>query len=106
VTTYLDTSVILRWVLAQNNAIARPDAQTHVVTSRLTTVEALRTLDRLRRQNQLSEADYAYRHGVVVRLFDRIDRVHLYAAVPGTKRSGSRHTISSSVLRRAPPAST
>ncbi len=80
-TTYLDTSVILRWVLGERDALPHPDASATLVTSRLTSVEALRTLDRLRRSGRLSDGDYAERHGITVRMLARIDRAHLYAAV-------------------------
>lgn len=80
-TTYLDTSVILRWVLGEPGALPHPEPGATFVTSRLTTVEALRTLDRLRRHSRLTEHDYAERHGIAVRLLARIDRAHLYAAV-------------------------
>lgn len=80
-TLYLDTSVILRWVLGEPGALPHPGSSTAVVTSRLTTVEATRTLDRLRRRALLSEEVYAERYGLAVRLLARIDRVHLYTAV-------------------------
>ena len=80
-TTYLDTSVVLRWVLGAPDALPRPADDAPHVTSRLTVVETLHTLDRLRRRGQLSERDYADRHGVAVRLLERVDRVHLYMAV-------------------------
>ena len=80
-TLYLDTSVILRWVLGEPGALAHPGPDVTVVTSRLTAVEATRTLDRLRRQGRLSEDVYAARHGLTARLLTRIDRAHLYAAV-------------------------
>lgn len=80
-TLYLDTSVILRWVLGQRDALPHPAPETTVVTSRLTTVEATRSLDRMRRQGLLAEPDYAERHGMTLRLLARIDRVHLYVAV-------------------------
>ena len=79
--TYLDTSVVLRWVLGQHKALAHPVKGAALVTSRLTNVEALRTLDRLRRQGGLTDADYAERHGLTVRLLARVDRAHIYAAV-------------------------
>lgn len=79
--TYLDTSVLLRWVLGEPDALPHPKAGDALVTSRLTSVEALRTLDRLRRQGKLSEGDYAERHGIAVQMLARVDRAHLYAAV-------------------------
>jgi predicted nucleic acid-binding protein len=81
VTVYLDTSVILRWVLGQRDALPRPTADAALVTSRLTTVEATRALDRMRRQGLLAEPVYAERHGTALRMLGRVDRVHLYVAV-------------------------
>ena len=80
-TTYLDTSVVLRWVLGAPDALPRPDDDAPRVTTRLTLAEALRTLDRLHRRGQLSEGGYAERHGIAIRLLDRVDRIHLYVAV-------------------------
>lgn len=80
-TVYLDTSVLLRWVLGQRDALPHPAPDAMLVTSRLTSVEATRSLDRMRRQGQRAEPVYAERHGTALRMLDRIDRVHLYVAV-------------------------
>jgi predicted nucleic acid-binding protein len=81
VISYVDTSVILRWVLGQPDALPHPAADAVLVTSRLTTVEATRSLDRMRRQGKLSEGVYAERLGTALRMLGRIDRVHLHVAV-------------------------
>ena len=53
----------------------------HAVTSALTEVECLRTLDRRLRQGLLDPEDQAYRRGLVLRLLERMDRVDVSPAV-------------------------
>ena len=78
---YVDSSVLLRVVLAQPDQLAEWPSITHAVTSALTEVECLRTLDRSYRQGALAEADLAERRGRVLHLLDRMDRIDLSLAV-------------------------
>lgn len=71
---YLDSSVILRRLLGQAGAIPADDRYTQVVTSALSEVECLRTLDRMRildrldddRISALRAEIFKHLHGMVV----------------------------------------
>lgn len=82
---YVDSSVLLRVVLSQPDRLTEWPTISHAVTSALTEVECLRTLDRRYRQGLLRVQDLADRRGLVLRLLERMDRVD----------------VSPSVLRRA-----
>ena len=82
---YVDSSVLLRVVLAQPDRLPEWPTIQQAVTSALTEVECLRTLDRRLRQGLLDPEDLADRRGLVLRLLERMDRVD----------------VSPSVLRRA-----
>jgi predicted nucleic acid-binding protein len=56
---YLDTSVLLRYLLAQPGAWKQWGAWDEVVTSEITRVEFFRTLDRMRLAGDLSDEGYA-----------------------------------------------
>lgn len=78
---YVDTSVLLRIVLGQPDRLPEWSSITLVVTSALTEVESLRTLDRRRRQGLLDDQELADRRGLTLRLLDRMDRVDVSPAV-------------------------
>ncbi|MDO8834955.1 MAG: PIN domain-containing protein, partial [Vicinamibacterales bacterium] len=78
---YLDASVLLRIVLRQPDALEEWPRITRGVTSALTQVECLRTLDRLRIAQGVSDADIALRREAVYRLMDAVEVVELTAGV-------------------------
>lgn len=65
---YVDSSVVLRAVLGQRGALAGSDEPGHSITSALTRVECLRTLDRLRLEENLSDDEIVRRREAVFRL--------------------------------------
>ena len=73
-TAYLDSSVLLRIVLRQRDRLAE---------SSLVEVECLRTLDRMRLAQQLSDAELAPRREAVFRLVETLDVVELTRRVLG-----------------------
>lgn len=78
---YVDSSVLLRVVLAQADRLGAWSSIQVAVTSALTEVECLRTLDRRFRQGLLDPEDLADRRGLVLRLLERMDRVDVSPAV-------------------------
>jgi len=81
VIAYVDSSVLLRVVLSQPDRLPEWPAIQQAVTSALTEVECLRTLDRRFRQGLLDPEDLADRRGLVLRLLERMDRVDVSPAV-------------------------
>jgi len=77
VIAYLDSSVLLRVVLGQPNALEEWDEIERGVASRLAEVECLRTLDRLRLAEPLADQEIAIRREAVYRVLDAIDIVEL-----------------------------
>jgi predicted nucleic acid-binding protein len=75
VIAYLDSSVLLRIVLGQKNALREWKRIEAGVASALVEVECLRTLDRLRIQEELADADLARRREAVYRLLDEVELV-------------------------------
>lgn len=80
-TTYVDSSVLLRVALGQPDRLASWREIDAAVTSALTEVECLRTLDRRRQRGLLSDAELAERRGLVVRLLQRMERVELSVGI-------------------------
>ena len=78
---YVDSSVLLLVVLSQPDRLPEWTAIEKAVTSALTEVECLRTLDRRLRQGLLDPEDLADRRGLVLRLLERMDRVDVSPAV-------------------------
>ncbi len=78
---YVDTSVLLRVVLSQRDRLAAWSDIRQAVTSALTEVECLRTLDRRLRQGLLDPEELASRRGLALRLLERMDRVDVSPAV-------------------------
>jgi predicted nucleic acid-binding protein len=81
VIAYLDSSVILRVVLGQPNALAEWDQIERGVLSALAEVECLRTLDRVRLLEGLADIELARRRETVFRLMDTMDVVELTRTV-------------------------
>lgn len=80
-THYLDSSVILRVVLGQPNALHEWSAVQAGVASAIVEVECLRTLDRLRVRAGLSEDELVGRREAVHRVLDSLDLIELTHAV-------------------------
>ncbi|HOC43199.1 MAG TPA: type II toxin-antitoxin system VapC family toxin [Thermoanaerobaculales bacterium] len=74
---YLDSSVLLRVVLGQPDALAAWSEIEEGVTSRLVEVECLRTLDRLRLAAGLDDDEVAARREAVFRLLDALSVIEL-----------------------------
>ena len=72
---YVDSSVILRVVLSQPDALGAWANIQHAVTSAITEVECLSTLDRRLRQGLLDVDDLAARRHLALQLLERMDRV-------------------------------
>ena len=70
---YLDSSVILRVVLGQPDRLRDWGQVAEGVTSGLAEVECLRTLDRLRLSENLSDEEIARRREAVYRLLDELN---------------------------------
>ena len=67
---YVDTSVLLRVALGQADALPEWRQVDRGVTSALTSVEGLRTLDRLRLRARLADAEVARRRAIILQLLD------------------------------------
>ncbi len=80
-TTYVDSSVVLRIVLGQRGQLGEWKKIRTAVASGLLEVECLRTLDRLRAAGHLSVEDAAARRAAVFRILDGIDLIEVTAAV-------------------------
>ena len=72
---YLDSSVLLRVVLRQANALKEWKGIERGVASALVEVECLRTLDRLRLAEGLRDEEIAVRREAVFRLLETIELV-------------------------------
>ena len=77
VIAYLDSSVVLRLALSQPDALAEWHAIDEGVTSALTEVECLRTLDRLRLREGLADEQVALRREALYALFATVSVVDL-----------------------------
>ncbi len=74
---YIDSSVLLRVVLAQPDRLMEWPQVQRPVTSALTEVECLRTLDRRFQQRLISESDLVDRRHLILQLLERMDRIEL-----------------------------
>jgi predicted nucleic acid-binding protein len=77
VIAYLDSSVLLRVVLGQGNALEDWKSIERGVSSALTEVECLRTLDRLRLAESLDDEQTAVYRGAVYDLLEAMETVSL-----------------------------
>lgn len=80
-THYLDSSVILRVVLGQPNALAEWTSVRAGVASAIVEVECLRTLDRLRVRTGMSEDEVAGRREAVHRVLESLELIEITRAV-------------------------
>lgn len=74
---YVDSSILLRVVLGQPDRLVQWEDIASGVTSTLTEVECLRTLDRRQQRRLLLGDEYAERRALVLRLLERMDRVEI-----------------------------
>jgi len=81
VIAYLDSSVLLRIIVGQNDRLADWSEIRDGVASALVEVECLRTLDRLKHQARIGDADLASRREAVFRLTEELELVEPTRAV-------------------------
>jgi predicted nucleic acid-binding protein len=81
VIAYIDSSVLLRIVLGQTGRLPEWKRIERGITSGLTEVECLRTIDRMRLANALSDDETAQRRETVFRFLDEIDIVEVTPVV-------------------------
>ena len=72
---YLDSSVLLRVVLGQENRLEEWETVETGIASALVEVECLRTLDRLRLTDGIDENDLAVRRVTIYRLLETLELV-------------------------------
>ncbi len=58
-TVYLDSSVVLRWLLKDTNSLSDFGGWKHAASSFLLEVECIRALDRLKNENKINAETYA-----------------------------------------------
>ncbi len=78
---YVDSSVLLRLVLRQPGALKEWSSVEEGVTSALTQVECLRTLDRLRVVERIPDEDFASRRQAIFGLLDTLAVVDVAGVV-------------------------
>jgi predicted nucleic acid-binding protein len=76
-TTYIDTSALLRLVLGEPGALEELRSCDHLVSSELIAIESSRTLDRLRLRGSLTTEEAAVRLRVMADWLEAIDLVLL-----------------------------
>jgi predicted nucleic acid-binding protein len=91
VIAYLDSSVILRILLDQPHQLAEWKSILTGVTSALTEVECLRTIDRLRVLGKLGADDAVVRREAVYRVLEELEVVDLDARV--LRRAAQAQTV-------------
>lgn len=80
-TAYVDSSVLLRVVLGQANVLPEWSRIRHGISSALTRVESLRTLDRLRSRVALPDVEVAGRRSAILHLLDSFELVEIDSLV-------------------------
>lgn len=78
---YIDSSIVLRVILGQPQALAEWPDITRGITSGLLEVECLRTIDRLRLLGQLDMEDAIVRRETVFRVLDALELVEVTGTV-------------------------
>jgi predicted nucleic acid-binding protein len=81
VKAYLDSSVLLRVVLAEPKRLPEWSRITEAVTSEITRVECLRVLDRLRRAGSMDDRELARRRATMLQLLSGMETIRLNRAV-------------------------
>jgi len=74
---YVDSSVLLRVVLGQADALSEWPRIRRAIASRLLTIECLRTLDRLRIRKRLPDAELASRRSAALTYFASFELIDL-----------------------------
>src|SRR5271166_1029948 len=78
---YVDSSVLLRVVLGQQNALPEWRQIDRGVSSALVTTESLRTLDRVRLRVGLSDIEIARRRSTILALIDSLELIEIDSLV-------------------------
>jgi len=78
---YIDSSVLLRVALRQENALAQWTRVERGVSSALILTESLRTLDRARLRADLSDLEVARRRSTILALIDSLELVEIDSLV-------------------------
>ncbi|MBV9612495.1 MAG: type II toxin-antitoxin system VapC family toxin [Acidobacteriaceae bacterium] len=78
---YVDASVLLRLALGQPDALREWREIRQGVSSALTTVESLRTLDRLRIRAKLADSEVASRRATVLKMIASLELVEISSPV-------------------------
>ncbi len=78
---YLDSSVLLRVVLGENNRLKEFKKINQAVSSVLIRIECLRTLDRIRKQLNLDDDSYLYRVDTYHHFQENIELVPLHSEI-------------------------
>jgi predicted nucleic acid-binding protein len=78
---YVDSSVLLRVVLGQANALPEWKKINRGVSSVLIGTESLRTIDRLRLRAGLSDVEIALRRSIIFNLIDSLELVEIDSMV-------------------------
>jgi len=86
VIVYVDSSVLLRVLLGQRNALKEWKTIDQGIASALVEVECLRTLDRLRLSEGIADQEIAIRREAVFRLLDSIEIIELTRPILTRKR--------------------
>jgi hypothetical protein len=81
VTVYVDSSIVLRVVLAERDALRSWRRITRAVSSELIRLECLRTIDRARIRGHLDDEETAERRAAIVEQLEAFDLVALDRAV-------------------------
>jgi predicted nucleic acid-binding protein len=74
---YIDSSVLLRVVFGQRNALSEWHTIDRGVSSALIMTESLRTLDRVRLRANLSDIEVARRRSAILALLDSLELVEI-----------------------------
>ena len=75
--SYIDSSVILRVVLGQKDSLAEWKSISVGITSALTEVECLRTLDRLSLRKDVKTRELAIRRSTIYEMLQRLEVIEL-----------------------------
>lgn len=110
---YLDSSVILRFVLGEPGRLAEWRRIDAAYTSEIASVECLRTLDRLRLSGGMSDRELARRRATLMEVLEGLDQLRLNRAVldrasdafPSQVRTlDALHLASASLVRARVPS--
>lgn len=78
---YLDSSVLLRVVLGEGKRLSEWSRINAAVTSEITRVECLRTLDRLRLASSMDDRELARRRATMLQLLTGVETIRLNRTV-------------------------